>query len=314
MKIVVSFRLDPKYAEQIRQAAGPESVVGISPFDDQLVRDLADAEVLFAGRFNRRLLAAAPRLRWVHAIGAGVEDLLIPELVASPIVVTNSRGVAAVPVAEHVFALLLAFTRELPTCFREQQRHRWGVIRGDDLEGKTLGIVGFGAIGEAIARRAKAFDLRVIASRQTRAEASQYVDVLLPPEELHLMLEEADVVVIVAPLTRHTAGLFGEREFRAMKPSALLINVGRGRIVQEDQLVRALREGWIAGAALDVFAEEPLPPDSPLWELPNVIITPHCAGSTRTYLDRAIPLFCENLRRFQAGAPLLNVVDKQRGY
>ncbi|HEY3248707.1 MAG TPA: D-2-hydroxyacid dehydrogenase, partial [bacterium] len=256
----------------------------------------------------------ARALRWVHSSGAGVERLLVPPILGDNVILTDSSGIHQAMV-EHVFALMLAFARRLHTAVRLQLAHRFEhyAIQGEELGGRTLGILGLGAIGRDIARTAPAFEMRVIGIKRVPGPI-EGVDVVLPPEGLHDVLREADYVVVALPLTRATRHLMGEREFRAMKPSAVLINIGRGAIVDEPALITALREGWIAGAGLDVFEHEPLPVDSPFYDMVNVIITPHTAGSSPQYFERMTSLFCENLRAFLDGRPMGNVVDKELGY
>jgi phosphoglycerate dehydrogenase-like enzyme len=243
-----------------------------------------------------------------------VDQLLYPEVREGDILVTTSSGIHQ-PLVEHVFALLLALVRRLHIAIRNQQERRWDRSRavGGEVRGMTVGVLGLGSIGAEVAAKATAFGMRVIGTKRTPGGVP-HVDRVYPPEALHEVLAAADVVVVALPLTDETRGLLGEQEFRAMKPAGLLINIGRGPIVQEAALIRALQERWIGGAGLDVFEREPLPADSPLWAMEDVIITPHVSGGWPGYLDAAVPLFCENLARYLRSAPLLNLVDKSRGY
>ncbi|HXF82820.1 MAG TPA: D-2-hydroxyacid dehydrogenase [bacterium] len=272
------------------------------------------AEIMVGWNIPREAVQRAPRLRWIHSTAAGVDQLLHPEVLAGEIAVTTSSGIHQ-PLTEHVFALMLALTRRLHVAIRNQTLRRWERREavGDEVRGKTLGVLGLGTIGTEIAEKARVFGMRVIGTKRTPT-AVPHVDRVYPPEGLDEVLAASDVVVIALPLTPQTRGLIGERELRAMKRTALLINIGRGPIVDEAALVRALREGWIGGAGLDVFEREPLPADSPLWGLEQVIITPHVSGAWPGYLDAAVPLLCENLRRYLAGQTLRNLVDKARGY
>jgi len=272
------------------------------------------AEVMVGWNVPREAVQRAPALRWIHSTAAGVDQLFHPEVLAREIVITNSRGIHQ-PLVEHVFAMLLALTRRLPIAIRHQLQRRWERREtvGDEIRGKTLGVLGLGTIGAEIAEKAAVFGMRVIGTKRTPA-AVPHVERVYPPEGLPEVLRASDAVVIALPLTRETHGLIGEAALRAMKPTAFLINVGRGPVVQEPALVRALQERWIGGAALDVFEREPLPADSPLWGMDTVIITPHVSGASPRYLDAAVPLFCDNLRRYLDGAPLRNLVDKTRGY
>lgn len=274
-----------------------------------------DAEVMVGWNMPREAVQHAPRLRWIHSTAAGVDQLLYPEVLDREIMVTTSSGIHH-SLVEHVLAVLLALTRRLHIAMRNQIQHRWERsqrIMGDEIAGQTLGILGLGAIGTELATKAHALGMRVIGTKRTPAQIPG-VERVLPPAGLAEVLRAADAVVIALPLTPATRGLIGERELRAMKSTAVLINVGRGPIVQEPALVQALREQWIAGAALDVFEVEPLPADSPFYALENVIVTPHVSGTSPYYMDRAVPVFSENLASYLQGRPLRNLVDKGRGY
>jgi phosphoglycerate dehydrogenase-like enzyme len=280
---------------------------------------VADAEVIL-GYHARFELENAPSLRWLHLASDGVDHLRGAPIMSSDVLITNTR-VFGVPIAEYVFASVLAFYRDFPRMRQRFQVERayptnqWAEYCGDELSGKTMAILGFGEIGRALAKRARAFEMEVIATRRSVAQPARQDDAMVyPPEALLAVLGAADVVVVCLPLTNQTKGLVGEIALRAMKSSSYLVAVGRGGVIQEEALVRALREGWIAGAGLDVYAQRPLPPDSPFFDLPNVIMTPHISGITRNFPPRLSDLFCENVRRYVAGEPLLNLVDKEKGY
>jgi phosphoglycerate dehydrogenase-like enzyme len=270
----------------------------------------------FYGTPTPTLLQAAPRLRWVQVGSAGVEHYLFPELVASEVVLTNAREIYGSHLADHLMAFILAFNRNLPHLWRCQQERQWesrANMRAMEMAGETLLIVGFGGTGAALARRAAAFDMRVLAVTRTpqrRPEGVEHLAQLGPTDDLHRLLPEADHVAICCPLTRATYHLFGEREFGLMKPTAFIHTVTRGGVIDHDALLRALRAGEIAGAGLDVTEPEPLPSDHPLWQLPNVLITPHSSGHSPHSGARMLDLLEDNLRRFAAGQPLRNVVDK----
>ncbi len=279
---------------------------------------LPDAEILVAWGFNniQPIYGLAKNLRWIHALTAGVEFLLFPETQSSSVLLSNSKGIHGIPMAEHVLGMMLSFTRRLPLLQQQQKHHLWQRPPIDELQeinGKTLAVVGLGAIGHEIAKKAKAMDLRVIAAKREMTQ-EPFVDRLYRPEQLLEMLAEADFVVVALPLTDATSGLFGREQFAAMKSTAYFINVSRGAVVQEEPLLECLKAGRIAGAGLDVFVEEPLPAANPFWDLPNVIITPHLAAISPVYLDRAVKLFAENLSRYIADKPLLTPIDKVRGY
>lgn len=314
MKILILANLEDRHIAQI-EAVAPDAELMVTTDRNMAISLAPEAEVMVGWNLPREAIARAPNLRWIHSTAAGVDQLLFPEVLERDILVTTSSGIHAIPLCEHVFAMMLALSRRLHSAIRQQIHRRWdrrGCV-GGELGGGTLGILGLGHIGAELAKRAAAFEMRVIGIKRTPSPVP-YVERVLPPEGLDEVLAESDAVVIALPLTPQTRGLIGERELRLMKPTAFLINVGRGPIVQEQALLRALREGWIAGAALDVFEREPLPPDSPFYDLENVILTPHVAGTSPRYMDRAIPLFCENLARYLRGETLLNVVDKERGY
>ncbi len=295
-----------------------------APMRVEVTRDRAEIERLLpdieiaAGQFPHDLITNAPKVRWIQQWGAGADWLLRhPEAAAAPFVLTNASGVHAVPISEHILAYLLAFARGLPQAQRDQLQARWSPVQGRDLlelAGSTLLLVGVGAIGARTARLAAAFDMRVVGVRRDPSIRVDGVTEMRGLSDLPDLLREADYVVLTVPLTRETRGLIGASELRSMKQSAYLVNIGRGGTVREGDLVRALQEGWIAGAGLDVFEEEPLPADSPLWGMDNVIVTSHYSGATPRYHERAFAIFVDNLKRYMAGQPLKNVVDKSLGY
>lgn len=307
---------------RVRLLDGPERrALGGSAQDAEAERRLSEAlattEVIFGvGRLPAGLLEHAPRLRWYQAMTAGVDR--VPEsLLRSPrLTVTSARGHNASAVAEHVIWALLSLARGARRLHRSQEAGRWERLTPGELAGQTLGIAGFGAIGEQVARRARAFAMRVIGTRRSArpGDAHPLLDELLPPDRLDHVLAQSDAVVVALPLTAETRGLFGAELFRKMRPTAYLIDVSRGGVVDGAALAEALAVGSIAGAAIDVADPEPLPADSPLWAMENVIITPHISGSSAAFNARAVDFFLHNLRRFQAGEPLLNVVDPERGY
>ncbi|MQA29168.1 MAG: D-2-hydroxyacid dehydrogenase [Luteitalea sp.] len=288
---------------------------------EALRRVLVDADAAFAAFVDADLVPSLTALRWVQAPAVGVGHILSPELVASPIVLTSARGVRARAIAEHVLGLTLALARQIHTAIRHQVRHEWaldeieasGAIK--TLQGGRMGIVGLGAIGAEVAGIARAFGMRVSGIRKRFDQPPpRGVDEVLPPERLPDLLATCDVVVLSAPLTRETLHLIGDDALRFVKPGALLINIGRGQLVDDAAVIRALRDGRLGGAALDVFTHEPLDPSSPYWDLPNVIVTPHSSGAMEDYWSPLVRLFADNLRRFEAGEPLVNVVDKAAGY
>lgn len=278
----------------------------------------ADA-LIGGGLVTRDTVRRAARLRWIQATSAGVNHLPIPEISERQIVLTNFSGVLADPIAEHIVSLMLAFARGLRALFALQDRHRWRADDGSrpatfELTGQTIGIVGLGEIGEALARRAHGLGMRVLATRRRPARMPTYVDQLLPSTGLPELLKAADHVVLCLPLTQETRGVIGAAELALMRRSAYLYNVGRGGLIEQEALITALRTGQIAGAGLDVTEPEPLPATSPLWDLPNVLLTMHSSGATPRPWDRGIALVSENVAHFLAGTALRNVVDVAAGY
>jgi len=287
---------------------------------DGLAAEIGDATVFFGFGFPEPLFAQAKRLRWIHSASAGIEANLFPALVESDVVLTNSTGLHEICIPEHVLALLFAFARNLPVAFRLKQEHRWDRIeplrRGGirELSGANLAILGAGPIGRALAGKAAALGMHVRVLRRHAGKPVAGSEQVVGPEALHELLGWANFVVLAVPLTAETRHLIGARELRSMRSDAVLVNIARGDVVDQDALVEALRAGTIAGAGLDVTTPEPLPAEHPLWELPNVILTPHISGYLRGYFPGVLAIFADNLGRFLASAPLHNIVDKRLGY
>jgi phosphoglycerate dehydrogenase-like enzyme len=260
------------------------------------------------------LVEQMPKLRWLHVTRGGVNTYLTPAVKSRPIQVTGSKGIHGAVFSEFALACILALAKKLPQCMDAQKRKQWQRLQPFEIEGQTIGIVGLGVAGSELARKAKALGMRVIATKRTLIPKPDYVDELGGPELLPRLLSQSDFVVLLLASVPSTFNIIGEHELRMMKPSAYLINLTGGRAIEEKLLVRALKERWIAGAALDAFAKQPLPEDSELWNLPNVIITPRIAGITSQKWPALLPIFQDNLRRFIAGEPLRNLVDKELGY
>lgn len=284
-------------------------------------RMIPDADVVFGWAVTRENFGSASRLRWIHVSAAGLGGLLFPELVESDVVVTNGKGLHAVAMAEHAIGVMLAFARKLHLARDAQNARRWDQDRlfreppdFVELGSTTVGIVGMGSIGGEIAKRARALGLRVLAVRRRPASDPAPAHEQYGPDRLGHVLAVSDWVVLTAPLISETRGLIGAAELAQMKSEAVLVNLGRGALVDERALIDALAAGRIAGAALDVFEHEPLPAESPLWDMPNVILTPHISGLGTRYWERAIELFADNLERWVEGRPLRNLIDKERGY
>ncbi len=315
MKLIIPEFLYPHLAERVARLAPQAEIVVISA-EGELAASPEGAEILLLpwrlSEEMRRRLMALPSLRWVHSVSVGVDHAL--EALPPSVVLTNARGVFDRPIAEMILTYILMALKRMPTFFRQQQARVWQHRRLREAEGLTVGLIGLGHIGQRAAQLLEALGMRVIAVRRHPRGNEAHVERSLPIEALDALCAESDFVVVTVPLTPETRHLIGEAQLRAMPESAWLINVARGAVVDEAALIRALREGWIGGAALDVFTEEPLPPDSPLWGMENVIITPHNSWSTPRLTEREALIFLENFRRYLAGEPLLNVVDRTLGY
>lgn len=316
--LYLSDGIDDVGIAQLKEAAPNVRIIVVHSREEAMehAKDVHGADASLA---NPEFIAAAPNLVWVHWGSAGIERLLAnrPLMETDRIVLTNSRAVSGPVIADHAMAMLLMLTRNMRVHERNQAAGRWGgrdARAGMALEGRTMLVVGLGGIGSEIAQRAHGFGMRVIGTRRSDAPSPDYLERVGKPGDLLEMLPQADVVAIAVPLTHETRGMFNEKAFAAMKPGSFLINVARGQIVETDHLVAALESGRLAGACLDVTDPEPLPPGHKLWAMPNVIITPHCSGVAELSDERWWALFAENVRRFGAGEPLLNTVDKQAGY
>jgi phosphoglycerate dehydrogenase-like enzyme len=288
--------------------------------DEQRADGLQRCDVVYTWILNAAELAAAPHVKWVHTSAVAVETLCLNELFARGIVVSNTRGVQAVPIAEHVMAVVLALSKQLPFALDHQREGRWAQnqFTGERLpwllKGKTIGIVGVGTIGSEIARRADAFGMDVVGMRRRVGAAVDGIERMFGPEQLYQFLKQCHVLVIAAPLTPQTHSLLGAEQFAQLPKGAIVVNVGRAKIIDTDALVESLKSGHLGGAALDVYPQEPLPPEHPLWKAPNVILTPHTSGFRQGHWDEVIELFAENLERFQRGEPLKFRVDPDLGY
>jgi phosphoglycerate dehydrogenase-like enzyme len=311
-KIVVFNSMGAAYGELLAQRL-PEVRVAVAQSEDALEREIADADVLVAWRFPLESLAHARKLRWIQLTSAGADHLLPARDRLRDVIVTNARGIHADVMADYAMGVIVMLHWNFPRLVANQQARVWRHQFTGPLAGKTLGVVGLGAIGREIVRRARSFDMDVIGVKREPGPIDGVRRVFAPGELLE-MLPLCDVVLLVVPQTAETRGMLDERAFRAMKPSAYLVNIARGSVVDEPALIRALQERRIAGAALDVFATEPLERASPLWGMENVIVTPHIAGEPEHYAHRVMTIFGENLERWEAGRPLRNVVDLDRGY
>ena len=299
---------------------GPDVHVIVSN-DVTIVRENAPrADVIVNGTSNPPLLSAAippaVRAKWVHSLWTGVDNVLCPEILASPLPLTNGRGVFRRPLAEWTIGAMLYFAYNMRRMIRQQQAGVWEAFTTEEIQGKTLGIVGYGGIGSTAAELARPFGVRIAALRR-RPEMFQkdtIVDQSFAPAQINDLMAASDYVLLAAPLTDETRGMIGAAQIAAMKPTGVLINVGRGAVVDEPALIQALEAGKIRGVALDVFAVEPLPSTSPFYKMENVLLSPHTADHVRDFIHLAVECFLNNLRRFRANEPLLNLVDKHAGY
>jgi phosphoglycerate dehydrogenase-like enzyme len=299
----------------------PETSIAVGTTPEAFERAADDATVIFSWGFSRGLLrqvvGMAPRVRWVHTRSAGLDTLLSPELIQSPAVLTNGSGVFSQALGEWVVGAILYFAKDLRRLVQSQAAGRWDPFDVTRISGHTVGIVGYGDIGRAVATRAGALGMRVLGLTR-RGPLLYHIDPMVSqifgPGDRIRMIEQCDYIVVTAPLTAETRGMIGEAEFAAMKPEAVIINVGRGPVIEESAMIRALTEKRIKGAALDVFDHEPLPQAHPFYLLENVLLSPHCADHTPDWLDAAMRFFLDNFERYRKGEPLVNVVNKQLGY
>ena len=303
------------------EALPPDTGIAVGNTAEAFARTAPAASVIFnwsgSGPLLREVFWMCPAVRWVHCRAAGLDDLLTPELSESPVPLTNGSGVFSPPLGEFVLGAILYFAKDLRRLIRNQTAGVWEPFDIAEISGQTAGIVGYGDIGRAVATRLRAMGMEVLASRRTPptvSHADPVVGKFYGPDGLLEMIARCDYVVVAAPLTPQTRGLIGVREFAAMKPGAVIINVGRGAVIDEPAMIRALTEKRILGAGLDVFTTEPLPAGHPFFQLENVLLSPHSADHTPDWLERAMQFFLTQFERFAKGEPLLNVVDKKRGY
>ncbi|HWB95765.1 MAG TPA: D-2-hydroxyacid dehydrogenase [Bryobacteraceae bacterium] len=298
----------------------PETAIAVGNRPDAFVRAAPEATVILNWGGTRPLLEQVfqmtPRLRWVHSRSAGLEDTIFPALAESDVTVTNARGIFSEALGEFVIGAIFFFAKDLRRMVRSQMAGIWDQFDTTTVSGQTVGIVGYGDIGRAAASRAKALGMRVLALRRHPEQSSgdSLIDEVMPTSRRKDLLARSDYVVITAPLTAETRGLIGADELAVMKPTGVLINVGRGPVVDEPALIQTLESGRIRGAALDVFEREPLPAGHPFYRLENVLLSPHCADHTPNWIDQAMLFFIENYQRFHKGEPLRNVVNKRLGY
>jgi len=315
MRIVLCYPVEARHREQI-QAAAPQAEI-VDAGQQHIAEELPEADI-FCGHAKVPVpwaeVVRRGRLRWIQSSAAGLDHCLVPEVVDSDIIVTGASGLFADQVAEQTLALLLGLLRGLPTFFRAQQKKEFIRRPTGDLHGKTVGMIGFGGNGRRVAEVLAPFRVRMLATDLFPDDRPGHVEALLPAERMGEVLAESDIVILCVPLTQQTRGFFAAKEFSQMQAGSLLINVARGEVVVERDLVAALESGRLAGAGLDVTEVEPLPPESPLWKREDVIITPHVGAQSARRVDDTTDLFCENLHRYFADLPLLYEVDKRLGF
>jgi phosphoglycerate dehydrogenase-like enzyme len=310
----------PEMPERIR-ARWPETRVVHLPRYDRILDELPDTDIFVGFSLRPEQFELARKLKWLHSTAAGVGQLMYPELRASGIEVTNASGVHRIPMAEHILGTLIALAHRFPDCLRYQQQSRWAQqelwnapVRPRELRGQILLFIGFGAISREVAKIIRPLGMRTWAVTRSGRAQEGLAEQVFPASKLHDALPQADFIVLAAPETPETRKMMGAREFALMKPSAYFVNVSRGALVDEPALISALEQRKIAGVALDVASQEPLPPESPLWRMDNAFITPHMSAVSEHLWDRQTDLLMENLERWFAGRELLNHVDLSRGY
>ena len=312
VKALITGRFSPE-VEAISKEAPSEVEIRYLPPGEALGDHVSDVEIIY-GHISAADLAKAKALRWVQVASAGVEGMMYPTFKASDIILTNSRRMHGSQIAEHAFALLLSLTRRIITQYDFMKEKRWEKAPCIELAGMTMGILGLGGIGRAIAARAKAFEFNVIAVDPEPMEKPESVTELGKLDWLSEFMAKSNVVVVCCPITQETHKLLSHEQFNQMQDGSYLVNISRGKVVDEDALIAALRSGKLAGAGLDVTYTEPCPPDSPLWTEPNVVLTAHTAGGSQHIQARTMHLFIDNLHRYVKGEPLINVADKEKGY
>ena len=312
IKVIHVYGLGTEAVQKFESAFPDREIHALNGKAD-LEASMGDIEVVFVFRPPRGVWSGAKRLRLIQTIGAGVDAVLPATDLPAGVRIANARGIHGEQMSEHALAMMLAFARQLPQALANQRARRWQQFTPGSLAGKTCSILGMGTIGRAVAGRAKQFGMRVIGT-QREPKPCKHADEVLPPEQIQRAVRQADYLVVILPMTAQTLNLLDAKILANLQSDAVLINMARGGIVDETAVTNMLREGRLRGAALDVFAEEPLPESSDLWMIPNLIITPHVAGLVPDYLDRVLKIFIDNMRRLEDGKPLRNEIDRARGY
>ncbi|MFH1462174.1 MAG: D-2-hydroxyacid dehydrogenase [bacterium] len=310
---VLPFELKEEHLQKIKEIA-PDSEIIAAIGSKEIENNLETADVFLTFPNVSIDLDKAKNLKWIHSFSAGVDGILTPQVASSAVLLSNSSGVHPVPISEHVLCFLLSFARKFNITFRQQLEKKWQRIETlTELRGKAVLVIGLGNIGREVIRLCKCLGLKTMGVDRNKNELDS-LDEFHSPENLPEILPNADFVVLCLPHTKETHHFLNKEKLERMKKEAILINIGRGGVVNEEELIQALKDGRIAGAGLDVTEKEPLPEESPLWDMEQVIITPHHSGWSEKYMDRAIDIFCQNLKNFLEGKPLSSLVDKTKGY
>ncbi|RKU31397.1 D-2-hydroxyacid dehydrogenase [Candidatus Poribacteria bacterium] len=315
MKILLQHRVEGEQLKRLEDIIGNEHTYVLSGSHEEIAEEGKDTDIFF-GFCSEEIFPLFPNIKWIQASSAGMDRHMYPAIRESDVILTNAAGLYATHVADQAFALLLGLARGIHQTVRNQDQHKWGGLGTPmiEIDGFKMGIVGLGGIGMEMVKRAKGFDMHVIAVDAYRTEKPDNVDELMPMDKLKDLMSQVDVVMIACPLTEETRGLINADNLSVMQPSSYFINVARGPIVKEDDLIQILRENKIAGAGLDVTEVEPLDSDSPLWDFPNVIISPHSAGGSQHRMNRITSFFLDNLERYLNGEELKNIVNKELGF
>ena len=317
MKILSSAKISPKHQERLKEKF-PQGDFYFFDNMKEAVKEIDNAEVLvtYGVDVTDDLIDQAKKLKWIQVISAGIDQLPFEKLQERGVIVTNAKGIHHIQMAEYTMAVILQLARKINELQKNQEIRKWDqTVRTSEIYGTTLGIIGYGSIGAGIAEKAKVFGMKVI-GLNTDGRPAKHVDQMVNPKQIELLLRESDYVVLIVPLTEDTYHLIGKKELKAMKDTAYLINIARGQVVDDEALINALQNKEIAGAALDVFVEEPLPVDHPYWGLENVILTPHMSGKSPNYMQRALEIFEENLEKYQNNetSQLLNFINLIKKY
>ena len=315
MKILLQHRVEGEQLKRLEDIIGNDHTYIMSGSHEEMTEEGKDTDIFF-GFCSEEIFPLFPNIKWIQASSAGMDRHMYPAIRESDVILTNAAGLYATHVADQAFALLLGLARGIHQTVRNQDQHKWGGLGTPmiEIDGFKMGIVGLGGIGMEMVKRAKGFDMHVIAVDAYRTEKPDNVDELMPMDKLKDLMSRVDVVMIACPLTEETHGLINADNLSVMQPSAYFINVARGPIVKEDDLIQILKDGKIAGAGLDVTEVEPLDPNSPLWDFPNVIISPHSAGGSQHRMNRITSFFLDNLERYLSGEELKNIVNKELGF